>query len=127
MAGQVTTITVTKKGSGARVTVSVEGDRPDFAKVEVMDIEGRSQIILLLGPTEYRELGDRVVVETTVEEQPIVDIVSTIQSRFDPARREEWGTAVNIMTTKPIGADVVTMTQDNSSARRSLFYVDIAA
>jgi hypothetical protein len=123
MAGQVTTITVTKKGSGARVTVSVEGDRPDFAKVEVMDIEGRSQIILLLGPTEYWELGDRVV----VEDQPIVDIVSTIQSRFDPARREEWGTAVNIMTTKPIGADVVTMTQDNSSARRSLFYVDIAA
>ncbi|WP_329501530.1 hypothetical protein [Kitasatospora herbaricolor] len=115
---KITDLTVKDTGNGARVTVVVEGPRPDFADLQLL-MDGK-QVTLLLGPVATRPQPS-----PQVDVHPLIHFVGTIGSALDPNRRDEYGVAVNVSTTRPVQLSDITLTPDDSDANVTRYYLDI--
>ncbi len=115
---KITDLTVKDNGKGARVTIVVEGPRPDVADLQLL-MDG-AQVTLVLGPVATKPQPAPLV-----GGHPLIEFVSTIGSRFDPNRPTEIGVAVNILPTKPVKLSDVTLTKDDSDANVTRYHLDL--
>ncbi|MGC0418624.1 hypothetical protein [Embleya sp. AB8] len=113
---KITNLTV--KDHGVRVTVVVEGPRPDVVRLE--KAQDLNQLILLLGPVATKPQP-----APQVGGHPLIELVSTIGSVFDRNRPNELGMAVNILTTRPVELRNVALTQDDSDANVTRYHLDM--
>lgn len=115
---KITELTVKGTDDGVRVTAVVEGPRPDVADLQLL-MDGL-QVTLLLGPVAIQPQPS-----PQVGGHPLIELVSTIGSAFDPNRRNELGIAVNIKTTRRMYRGEVTLTQDDSDANVTRYHLDL--